>query len=643
MEGLNQQQKEAVLHTTGPLLILAGAGAGKTKTIVERILHLIKNGVAPSEILAITFTNKAAKEMRERVEKRLGEDLALNRPVSNHERPFLSTFHALGVHIIKENSRLLNLTRHFTIFDRTDSIGAVKEALKTLGYDPKEMEPGRILGVISKEKGRAVTLADYQEYEHKEYFNRILLSVWEKYEERLKAENALDFDDLLLKSLRLLQTHPEVRAHYQKIWKYIHIDEYQDTNKVQYDMAKILAGEAQNICVVGDIDQSIYSWRGADFKNIMRFEKDYRNSRTILLEQNYRSTKNILDAANSIITKNTLRKEKNLFTENQAGEKIAVYGSFNEEDEARYVAEEAASLMQKGVAGEQIAVLYRANFQSRVLEEAFLNRGIQYQVLGTRFFERKEVKDVLSYIRAALSPESLSDVKRIINTPPRGLGKTTILKVFSGERDLLPEAAKRKVADFYELLERIKKQALSVTPSETVGFVIEHSGMKKVFEEGNEEDRERLANAYELVNLSLKYDFLPIGEGVEKLLEDAALATDQDSLTQNKTGVKLMTVHASKGLEFEYVFITGLEEGLFPYEKEGEGSNKLEAEEEERRLFYVALTRARKKVHLSYAATRSIFGRSSVNIPSRFVFDIDEGLLEGEAPPPRGKVIYLDD
>lgn len=644
LKGLNEGQHEAVIKTEGPLLIVAGAGAGKTKTITYRILHLIRKGVSPHEILAITFTNKAAKEMRERLEKLLSEDVSLNKPVSSYERPFVSTFHALGVHIIKENARLLDIPRYFHIFDRTDSVGAIKEALKALDLDPKQYEPGKILSSISKKKGRGTHITEFEVRDTRDFFRKIIKSVWEKYEEILKKEKALDFDDLLLKTLLLLKKHPEVLEHYASVWKYIHIDEYQDTNTVQYDIAKLLALKNKNICVVGDVDQSIYSWRGADFKNIMRFEEDYPEAKVIILEQNYRSTKTILGAANTIIKKNAKRHDKNLFTENEDGEKIAVYGSYNEEDEAYFVAQKARELIRDGVSPKEIAVLYRANFQSRVLEEAFLSEKIPYQVLGIRFFERKEVRDILSYLKASLEPDSLSDLKRIINTPTRGIGKTTILKIFSGKESELPLNTQNKISDFRKILERIGEKIKNGKPSEAVLFAITESGMKKNLEEGSEDDQERLYNLSELVSLSQKYDFLSGEEGVEKLLTDAALASDQDDMKETLDAVKLMTVHAAKGLEFEYVFITGLEDELFPYVKQNEEYKNTDEAEEERRLFYVALTRAKKKLFLSYASVRTIFGSKQINAPSEFIGDIDEEFLENvqRGSEPRGKVIYLE-
>jgi DNA helicase-2/ATP-dependent DNA helicase PcrA len=641
LAGLNDRQKEAVLKTEGPVLILAGAGAGKTKTITHRILHLIKSGVKPENILAITFTNKSAKEMRERVFK-LIETSDLNLPVSFTERPFVSTFHSLGVHIIKENAQRLGLTRHFTIFDRGDSKRAVKDALLELGLDPKQYEPGTILSIISKEKGNSTNVSQFFESVGNDYMREVIHNVWQKYEATLRKEKALDFDDLLLKAAELLEKNPEIRDHYQKIWHYIHIDEYQDTNKVQYKIARLIAGERKNICVVGDVDQNIYSWRGADIKNILSFERDYPGAAMIVLEENYRSTQTILEVANHIIKKNKNRFEKNLFTKQGPGEQIGLYQAYDENDEARFISETAAKLIEKGTDPSQIAVLYRANFQSRALEEGMLNKGVGYQVLGVKFFERKEVKDVLSYIRVALNRESLSDLQRVLNVPTRGIGKVTMAKIFSGMLDQLSDAHMKKWTDFNELLDAIAKRSSSEKASDLVKFVIKQTGLEEMLSKGNDEDLERLENMRELATLATKYDFIIPGEGAAKLLEDAALATDQDEMEENKPAVRLMTIHASKGLEFEYVFITGLEQDLFPHRSMDSKGSKRD-EEEERRLFYVALTRAKKKLFLSHASMRTIYGSRQVGVPSEFIFDIPEKYIATEERERIGeKVIYFD-
>ena len=689
LNGLNKEQKEAATHLEGPLLIIAGAGAGKTKTITHRIVNLIKNGISPERILAVTFTNKAAKEMRERI---LLEIKKNSHGTENQEKtPFVSTFHSLGVYIIKENAKLLGLTKYFTILDEGDTTSLIKEILKELNIDPKQFDPKRIKNVISREKGKFVHLADFTERE-KNGYGGIVAQVWNLYEKRKAKENTLDFDDLLLKATKLLKDNPEIRKAYQKKWDYIHIDEYQDTNEVQYLMSKMLAENNKNICVVGDADQNIYSWRGANLKNILSFEKDYPNSKIILLEENYRSTKNILEAANEIIKKNKYRPDKNLFTKKEAGEKIGLYEASDENDEAEFVATKILELWDSSVISDEtssknegrnvlertlgrsdgdgqrkfsaenfrgesgnissgmntlseIAVLYRANFQSRALEEAMLRYNIPYQVLGVKFFERKEIKDTLAYLRAALNPKNLADIKRIINFPARGIGKVTLLKIFANDMESLPIKVKIKINKFYEMLEEIKEKISNSKTSDVIKFVVKKSGIEMELSSGGEEDIERLENIKELATLALKYDNLENGLGIERLLEDASLASDQDSLITNTekkekiNAVKLMTVHASKGLEFKNVFITGLEDGLFPHEKHNEDATV--DREEERRLFYVALTRAKEKLFLSFANFRTIFGSRNINAPSEFISDIPADLLEKEGENGKIKTIYI--
>ena len=680
----------------GPLLIVAGAGAGKTKTITHRILNLIKNGVAPEKILAVTFTNKAAKEMRERI------ILEIKKNIKGQDTiPFVSTFHSLGVYIIKENAKILGLTRYFTILDESDSITLIKEAIKETGLDPKQYDPKKISNIISREKGKFTHLKDYEEKAN-DYLGKIVAQVWSLYEKKKAKENSLDFDDLLLKATKLLKENEQIRKIYQERWEYIHIDEYQDTNEVQYLMSRLLSENNKNICVVGDADQNIYSWRGANLKNILSFEKDYgKNVKIILLEENYRSTKNILEAANEVIKKNKYRPKKNLFTKNPIGEKIGFYEALDESDEADFVATKISEILDGSIGntfsrvlgspplnprgstrparksipdlantGEdvvlgtlgrsdsdgqrkfstenfrgnqnnifsEIAILYRANFQSRVLEEAMLRYNIPYQVLGVKFFERKEIKDTLAYLRAALNPKNLSDIKRIINFPTRGIGKVTLAKIFAGERESLPIKVKIKIDNFYKTLKEIKNKIENEKASDVIKFTVKKSGIEMELSSGTEEEMERLENIKELATLALKYDNLKNGEGIEKLLEDAALASDQDGIMINeekkedKNTVKLMTVHASKGLEFKYVFITGLEDGLFPHQKNEEIKN-VEDREEERRLFYVALTRAKEKLFLSFANFRTIFGSRQINTSSEFISDIPSDILEKEACP----------
>lgn len=641
LAGLNDAQKQAVLHTDGPLMVLAGAGAGKTRVIVHRILNLILSGVAPENILAVTFTNKAAGEMRDRVRSLLSAE----RRSRGAGVPFVSTFHSLGVFLLRENYRHLRVPKTFSIFDRADSTRLIKESMRDVGVDPKQFEPRAILSVISKAKGAGLTRDGYAERTGGDYFPELVAKVWEKYEAGLHSEKAFDFDDLLLETKKLLEREAPVRERYRAQWSHLHIDEYQDTNKVQSDIAQLLTGEQKNICVVGDLDQSIYGWRGAELKNLLRFERTYRNPTIVVLEENYRSTQRILHAANEIIKKNKFRKEKNLFTKNAAGEPISLYVGLDENDEAGFVGDKARELIRSGVRPSEIAVLYRANWESRVIEEAMLMRDIPYQVIGTKFFERKEVKDVLSYLRAALSPERFSEWKRVLNAPPRGIGKVTLLAVLAGKEGELPSGQRARVDAFRKLLARIAEAMEKEKPSAAVRFVIRESGLEEYLSAGSEEDQERLMNLKELVTLATRYDAPPAGGGsggMEKFLDDAALATDQDELKEERDAVKLMTVHASKGLEFPYVFITGLEEGLFPHERDGDEGE--EAGEEERRLFYVALTRAKKKVFLSYASMRTIFGSRNMTVPSQFIMDLPGDALMAEAGS-MGKTlrtIYLD-
>ena len=729
LAGLNKEQKEAATYTKGPLLVVAGAGAGKTKTITHRIVNLIKEGVEPSKILAVTFTNKAAKEMREKIMDAINKyniklDYALDSSFSGSlsprargaltldpsvcesprkekssasSIPFVSTFHSLGVFIIKENARILGLTKYFTILDDGDTTSMIKDIMKELAIDPKQYDPRRIKNIISREKGNFVHIPEYEERESG-YLGKIISRVWNEYEKRKMKENSLDFDDLLLKAVKLLKENEEIRKIYQERWEYIHVDEYQDTNEVQYLLTKILSEKHKNICVVGDADQNIYSWRGANLKNILNFEKDFPNAKIIMLEENYRSTKNILEAANEIIRKNIYRPDKNLFTKNETGEKISLYEAIDETDEAEFVATKILELLDsapgssfsgslsglgspaltlgssacespqkeksgaslenvgKGVLegtlgsrdgdgqrkflaenfrGEsentfpEVAVLYRANFQSRSIEEAFIKMGVSYNLIGTKFFERKEIKDALSYIRASLNPQSISDIKRIINTPARGIGKVTVLKILEGKEEELTGATMEKIKSFRNLLADIKEKTESEKPSEVVKFVIARTGMEEMFKKGKEEDLERLENLRELVTFATSFDY-DSEDAMMKFLEHASLFSDQDEMTEEKIGVKLMTVHAAKGLEFDTVFITGLEDKLFPHQRIGEEESSLEQEEEERRLFYVALTRARRKIFLTYASVRTVYGSREIRMPSEFIMDIDDEMIKKE-------------
>ncbi len=637
LSGLNDAQKKAALSTEGPLLIVAGAGAGKTKTIVHRIAHIVSLGVAPSKILAVTFTNKAAKEMRERTVTLLEQQSLSFDP---RDVPFVSTFHSLGVFLLRKFGAFEGKSKRFTILDDSDTAALIKESLQSMGLDPKQHDPRGIKSIISRCANALQTPEELMSESNPTY--RLAGRVWQHYISQKEKQHALDFDDLLLQSVAMLEKNAEVQSWCQNTWHYIHIDEYQDTNEVQYRIAKALAGERKNLCVVGDSDQSIYSWRGANIKNILEFERDYPEATVVLLEENYRSTKTVISAANEVIKQNTHRTPKNLFTNKHDGDAISLYGAYDEADEARFIVERCVERMDSGVDPSDIAVLFRANFQSRVLEEAFLSYNIPYQVLGVRFFERKEIKDVLSYIRAALNPESLGDIKRIINTPARGIGKVTVTKVFSGEKDSLPAKTLISVNKFYDLLLSIRDYIERHSVSEVLKFVITETkldAMAKAEPDGDE----RLENLQELVTLGLRYDHYESVEGVERLVEEATLMSDQDTMgtkEEKLPGVKLMTVHASKGLEFNTVFISGLEHGLFPHER-GERLTGADAEEE-RRLMYVAVTRAREKLYLTYASMRTIYGARDIRLPSEFLSDIPDELITRESRDGEtGFTVYL--
>jgi len=625
LKGLNERQKEAVLCVEGPLLIVAGAGAGKTKTITHRIAHMIEQGVPARSILAVTFTNKAAGEMRDRVRALLsvaGDDPKvglLDKSPTFGSSPLIATFHSLGVRLLREFHAEAGLERGFSIWDRDDSIRAVKRALEKL--DIENIQPRNILSAISREKGDGVAADTYAEKANS-FREQTVAQVWRLYDVALQEEGALDFDDLLGRTLTLLQNSPRTLDLLRNRWKYITIDEYQDTNGAQFEIIRLLAGDRRNLCVVGDGDQNVYSWRGADMTYLLDFEKFFPQAKVILLEQNYRSTRTILTAANAVIAKNTRRKEKNLFTDNDTGEPLMAYGARNEIDESWFVAQTALALIEAGTSPAEIAILYRENFQSRALEEALLAFSVPYRVLGTKFFERKEVKDTLSYLRAALNPKSKVDLARIVSVPARGIGKVTLDKMLAGEDAALPGGARAKVAAFRDRIARIRHAVETLPTSEAVRYCVEASGMEAMYKDDKEEGGERLDNIRELVNLAVRYDDATPPEGIERLLEEAALQSDQDELAEPQQAVSLMTIHASKGLEFDAVFITGLEQGLFPSLREDTRDP-----EEERRLFYVAVTRARKRLFLSYAGERMKYGSRERALASEFLNDIDSRLM----------------
>jgi len=639
---LNKKQKEAVLHTEGPLLILAGAGAGKTKTITERIVEIIKSGTDPRAILAVTFTNKAAKEMRERIIDRLEEEHIIERESPYHHTPIIKTFHSLGLMMLSEQSEYIGLLKHPTILDSADSLSIIKKAVEQLGIDPKVNDPSKIRSIISREKGDFTSLSDYKKKVATAQMD-IVASVWRIYDEELKRQKAVDFDDLIIKAVHMLEDHQNIREYYQNRFTYVHIDEYQDTNGSQYAFVKLLVNpNNNNICVVGDTDQNIYSWRGANLRNILNFEQDFPGTHTVLLEENYRSTGNILTLANTAIEKNTVRQKKNLFTSKGQGDKIDIVPTWDEGSEAEWVAEKCKTLIEEGQNAEQIAVLYRANFQSRVLEESFIRANVTYNLLGTKFFERKEIKDVMSYLRASINRLSQPDLKRVFDTPKKGIGKTTVAKIFAGME--VPASAQLKINNVYDFLDKIS-ETLEVSPlSNVIQMIIVDSGMEKEMLEGSSEDRERLENARELVSMTIRYDEQSGSDALTQFLEETSLQSDQDNDTKDKNGVRLMTIHSSKGLEFDHVFVVGLEQDLFPHKNIGNRNRSKEEEEEERRLFYVAVTRAKKHLYLCYAELRTIFGQKQINAPSEFLDDVPEEIANRNElyyKQGRGNIVYI--
>jgi len=619
LEGLNEAQNRAVLALDGPISVLAGAGSGKTRVLATRVYHLVRTGVPADKILAVTFTNKAAREMRERVRAMLGDDAAV---------PFVATFHGLGRELLESYGSAIGIPRFFSVYDRDDSEKAIGTALKALDISAKELSPRAVLGRISRAKGDGMRASEFHEKHGRSSFGgRVVADAWLRYEKTLKEEKALDFDDLIALPVRLLEEYPEIRAAAQQRWQYLHIDEYQDTNALQGRLTNMLAAEHKNLFVVGDIDQTIYTWRGATIDNLLGFEKTYPDAQTIVLERNYRSTKNLVDAANAVIEKNKNRKEKRSTTEQEAGEPIVIHMASSAEDEARWIAQKIRELMNSGVKPEGVAILFRTNFQSRALEEGLLRAGVPYKLLGTRFFGRKEVKDALAWMRLAMDPSREVDKLRAAASPSRGLGAVTLGKLAAGQRDQLRASDLAKVEKFEQVIAELATAAETLAPSEFVKLVIEKSGMRRALvEEGSEEDRERFENIEELASVAARHDGVPGKEGIALFLAESALASDQDELDQGeKTGVTLMTVHAAKGLEFDTVFVGGMEEGLFPHG--GMGGEKDRDEEEERRLFYVAMTRAKSRLFLTLARVRKIYGSDTYAEPSSFLADIDNSLL----------------
>ncbi|EJQ7831659.1 DNA helicase PcrA [Staphylococcus pseudintermedius] len=633
---MNKEQSEAVRTTEGPLLIMAGAGSGKTRVLTHRIAYLLdEKDVSPYNILAITFTNKAAKEMKERVQALVGEEA---------EVIWMSTFHSMCVRILRRDADRIGIERNFTIIDPTDQKSVIKDVLKRENIDPKKYEPRIFIGEISKLKNDLLTPAK-AEAEADDFYSRMVATVYKGYQQQLVRNQALDFDDLIMTTIRLFERVPDVLDFYQNKFQYIHVDEYQDTNTAQYTLVNMLAQKFKNLCVVGDSDQSIYGWRGANIHNILSFEKDYPNARTIFLEQNYRSTKTILQAANEVIRHNTERKPKGLWTANQQGEKIHYYEAMSERDETEYVVREIFKQQKKGKRYKDMAVLYRTNAQSRVLEETFLKSNIPYVMVGgQKFYDRKEIKDLLSYLRLIANSADDISLQRIINVPKRGIGPSSVEKIatYAVDHELtmfdalaevdfigLSKKVTQAAAEFYQLMSNLMQEQEFLEVSEIVDEVLEKSGYREMLErEQSIESRSRLENIDEFMSVPVDYEKnTPLEEqSLINFLTDLSLVADVDGANL-EDGVTLMTMHSAKGLEFPIVFIIGMEESIFPHIRAIQSESDHEMEEE-RRISYVAITRAEEELYLSHATSRTLFGRPQSNERSRFLNEIPEELLD---------------
>ena len=620
MDVLNEKQGEAINFKEGPCLVLAGAGSGKTKVLTERIIKLIEDGVSPQNILAITFTNKAAKEMKDRISLKLDN-------VANNI--FVGTFHSFGLKIIRENFRELGFERNISIIDKEDMNSIIKKILKEYNVDTKLVPIKYIINKISFAKNENLTPEEYSKF-MKGYVDETVIKVFTKYISVLKSNNSVDFDDLLLLPLQLFKNNKTILDKYQEHYKYILVDEYQDTNTVQYDLCKVLASKYKNIFVVGDIDQSIYGWRGANYENILNFEKDYKEAHLVILEENYRSTKNILDAANSVVKHNVKRKEKKLISTKDLGEKIKYIRCYSEIDEAKEVVEEIKKLVLSGKKYSDIGILYRTNAQSRVIEEALLKENIPYKVVGSYYFyNRKEIKDLIAYLTLIYNPKDNESLERIINVPKRKIGNKTIEKIREKANDAgisMFEAIKDGSAlDFKNLILKLIDESKNLNLSDLIDQILNLSGMKNELETMGDLDSEiRLENLEEFKSIALAFEERGI-YSLEEFLENIALVSDFGQYKEVDDCVNVMTLHSAKGLEFDVVFLTGMEENVFPHFRSMDNEDELE---EERRLCYVGITRAKEKLYLLNAKKRTLFGRTDMNSPSRFVQEITPDLLD---------------
>ncbi|TMC30468.1 MAG: hypothetical protein E6J32_05005 [Chloroflexi bacterium] len=642
LTGLNPPQLAAVTAADGPLLIFAGAGSGKTRVLTHRIAWLIQQGRAePGEVLAVTFTNKAAREMRGRVE------LLLNLTAGGI---WMGTFHAIGVRILRRDGAADGIDRHFVIYDEADRLAVVKRVMTEMRLDEKRYPPGGMVALISRAKDEVVSAQD-QAKAAGTHTEELAAQIRVRYDAFLEQNKALDFDDLLMRTVWLFDRHPEVLEKYQQRFKYIMVDEYQDTNRAQYLMVRHLASKRRNLCVVGDDDQSIYQFRGADVRNILSFEHDYPDAQIVKLEQNYRSTQVILDAAYHVIKANPNRADKRLWTDRPGGPKVVVAQTYDEQEEAQAVAREALRLVAEGdYRLGDIAVLYRTNAQSRALEEVLLRRGVPYRLIGgLRFYERREVKDVLAYLRLIANPQDTLSFSRVINVPRRKLGEKSLAQLgywadahgMSAWDSLnrleemadLSSAARSALADFRDLINEVRAASQERRLVEVIDLLLLRSAYERYVKEGSAEGEERWGYVLELRGLASEYDGLPPGEGLQAFLEDVALMSDVDTMDDRAQGMTLITLHMVKGLEFPVVFMLGMEEGLFPHSRSLDSPAGLE---EERRLAYVGMTRAKDRLYLFHTFRRHLWGSANLNLPSRFLKDIPPELVDGSAGIPQG-------
>jgi DNA helicase II / ATP-dependent DNA helicase PcrA len=648
LEGLNEPQKEAVLHGRGPLLVLAGAGSGKTRVLTHRIAHLVENDLArPGEILAITFTNKAAKEMRERVEQLVGP---------RTRAMWVMTFHSACARMLRTHGDKLGFTRSFTIYDEQDSIRLIKRCIDDLDIDPKRFTPRAIKRQISTAKNLLQDAEGYREHVGS-YFEQTAADVYDRYERQIHSMNAMDFDDLLFQCVQLLEVHTDVREKYEHNFRHVLVDEYQDTNRAQYRWLQLLSGHHRNLCVVGDDGQSIYSFRSADIRNILDFERDFSDAHVVKLEQNYRSTQTILDAANAVLANNRRQIEKHLWTENPQGDPVHVRELEDEHAEARFVAGEIERLVDQGISRDEIAIFYRANAQSRVLEDILVRFNVSYQVIGgTRFYERAEIKDAMAYLTLLVNPNDVVAFQRVVNSPRRGIGDTSQARIIAQANTLgesiwdvaadpeavpgLGAAAIKAVRRFMSSMERLKERADGgADVDELIQEVLAESGYVDALKaERTIEAEGRLENLEELVGVAREFQQQADEPRLDEFLQQIALFSEQDNLTSDEGIVTLMTLHNAKGLEFPIVFMIGVEEGIFPHMRSIEAGDL----DEERRLCYVGITRARQQLYVTYARQRSLFGRREWNVPSRFIDEIPDHLTDREVRDTRRSLSTWD-